>query len=124
MPFSDAYKNKILNATLNNIPVGPVNTFLGLFLNVPTTSSPLGMEVGDPTYQRLPITLTVNGNVAEHLTSFSFSASADWGFITGFGIFNGHSGNDLMFYDTWENVYLAQENEQYIINKIRLTFVP
>jgi len=123
MPFTDSYKNTILNAIFNNTSVGAWSPWVGLFTDIPSTAHPNGIEVSDPVYQRVPASFTVTGIIAAAPSNLIFPGSTvQWGFILGFGLFDAQTNGNLVYYDTFRDIYLVKAGAQYIIDYINIQF--
>jgi hypothetical protein len=100
MPKSTYYDNVTLNAGLRNTPyTSPVSVYIALFTIAPGVGGG-GTEVTGGSYARQLVTWTApsSGSVSNVADVVFPVASADWGVVVAFAIFdNAVSGNMLYF---------------------------
>lgn len=100
MPKSTFFDNTMLNAGLRNTPyTSPVSVYVALFTIAPGVGGG-GTEVVGGSYARQLVTWTapVSGSVSNVADVIFPIASADWGVVVAFAIFdNLVSGNMLYF---------------------------
>lgn len=109
---SDYLENKILNYIFNGGSFSaPATVYLGLFTSAPTDAGG-GTEVSGGSYARVAKTCnttnfptTTNGVITNDTLITFAQATASWGTIVAFGIFDALSGGNLLY---WGNVSPAK----------------
>ncbi|UEM18987.1 hypothetical protein JL100_018040 [Skermanella mucosa] len=102
MSFSNTYETAILNHIFGKTTLGtmPNSLDLALYTTAPGETGG-GTEVTGGSYARKAVpsaSWTVTGNSATNNAEIAFTtASADWGTVAGFGLFNGAT---LIFHGT------------------------
>lgn len=98
--FSIYLANNLINETLRNINYVPVAThYLALFTTNPTPNN-TGIEVSGGSYVRKPITFIAptNGVTSNSATVTFPAATAPWGTVTHFGIYDALTTGNLLYY--------------------------
>ena len=105
--FSDYLEDSIINAVFRGttFPAAPANVYVALFTAAPSDSGG-GTEVTGGSYTRVAVTTsggwaaTSGGNGRTYnLSTISFpTATATWGTIVAFGIFDASTNGNLLFY--------------------------
>jgi len=103
MSFSDYLENKMLDHILNDGAYSaPANIFIGLYTATPNDAGG-GTEVSGGAYARQSTGASdwdpaAGGSKANSSVVTFPDATADWGVVTHFGIFDAVSGGNLMGY--------------------------
>lgn len=114
MPFIDAKEQLILNHLFRNtsLALPATNWHIGLFTTMPNEAGATGVEVSTSgtAYARQPVARTGAGFDAAANTAPAFTdntaiigftqATASWGTVLGWGLFETVSGADLWFFAT------------------------
>jgi hypothetical protein len=100
--MSDFLENAILNATLNATTyTSPAAVYIGLFTSDPTDAGS-GTEVSGGSYARKAGTFTTasgtGGSVSTNAAVEFDQATASWGTITHFGLFDAISTGNLLYH--------------------------
>lgn len=98
--FSDYLEAALLNATLRNLAyTSPVTVYLALFTVAPTDAGG-GTEVSGGGYARQAIAFNApSGGTCTNSADVNFpQATADWGSIVAFGIFDAATLGNLLYY--------------------------
>jgi hypothetical protein len=100
---TDYLEHAVLNFFLANNSDGytsPATVYVGLFTSA-TGEGGTGTEVTGGSYARVsvPFTVTVSSATNSGLVTFP-TASADWGTITDFAIFDALTSGNMMYYGT------------------------
>lgn len=112
MATSNAMSNYLENKVLTDNLTGGTK-YIGLFSTNPTDANS-GTEVTGGSYARQTIAFTVTLNQAKNNADVVFpTATAGWGNVTHYGIFDALAGN-LLFHGALENG--SNENTTYTIN--------
>jgi hypothetical protein len=99
---TDLLEERILDwAFVLGAPVQPSNLHAALFTVLPADDGTGGTEVSGGSYARQPVTLvrtaqTVNPNAVVQFPT----ATADWGLVIGFGIFDALAAGNLLYFDS------------------------
>lgn len=100
MPKSTFLSNSFLNASLRDTPyTSPTTVYVALYTTAPTSGGG-GVEVSGGSYSRQPVTWSaptsgVSSNVADIVYP---TATADWGVITSFGVFDAITSGNLLYF--------------------------
>lgn len=102
---SDYLENKILNYIFNGGAFAqPATVYIGLFTSAPTDAGG-GTEVAGGSYARKAIACnttnfptTTTGQIQLDTTQTFAQASAAWGTVDSFGIFDASSGGNLLYW--------------------------
>jgi hypothetical protein len=133
MPMSNYLRNKILDHIYKNTPYTPPATvYVALYTSNPTDLN-TGTEVSGGGYARQPITFGANADVTINTEKYkqtsnnanvSFpQATANWGIVTHFGIFDAASGGNLLDYDplTTSRNILSGDNYAFLTNQLKVS---
>lgn len=104
---SDYLENKILNFIFNGGSfTAPATVYIGLFTSAPTDAGG-GTEVSGGSYARVAITCntgnfpTTSTGLIQNANVHNFAqASAGWGTVVAFGIFDALSSGNLLYWGT------------------------
>lgn len=82
-------------------PVQPSNLHIGLFTTLPTADDGTGgTEVSGGAYARQPVTLVRTSQTLNPSAVVQFpTATADWGTVVGFGIFDALAAGNMLYFD-------------------------
>lgn len=114
MPRSYYLDNNIANLVLRNTAfTPPVQTYLALFTAAPTPAGG-GTEVSGGSYSRQPVTWTapVNGQCANSIDVIFAIATASWGTVTHFALFDAASGGNMLYFNNMSAAMLIDINGQ------------
>lgn len=98
--MSDFLENALINATLRNTTyTSPADVYVGLFLNDPGDDG-AGTEVSGGSYAREIATFAApsNGSSSTNADVQFPQATANWGAITHFAIFDALSGGNMLYH--------------------------
>jgi hypothetical protein len=114
--MTDFLENKVVDHLFRGVSYQPVALHIGLFTTNPTDST-AGTEVSGGSYARVSVAPTTanwaatnaagstaatssgtTGTTSNNATITFPAPSANWGAITGFGIFDAASSGNLLFY--------------------------
>src|SRR3990167_1382168 len=96
--FSDYLENALLNEVFRNTGYAPAATvYVGLYTAAPTDAGG-GTEVTGGSYARVAVTFAAasGGSITTSGVTTFPTATADWGTVTHFGIFDAVSGGNLL----------------------------
>jgi len=114
MPKTYYLDNSMINAALRATPyTSPIAVHLALFTTAPTVGGG-GTEVSGGSYARQLITWTapVNGQSSNVADALFPVASAAWGIIVAFGVYDASSGGNLLYFNTLSTPRNVQINDQ------------
>jgi hypothetical protein len=100
MSKTNYLETALLNHVLRNVSyTSPTQPYVALYTVAPTETGG-GTEVSGGGYARQPITFTAPApDSVSNTTDVTFPiASADWGTIVAFGIFDASTGGNLLYY--------------------------
>lgn len=98
--FSDYLEDALINATLRNISfTSPTSVYIGLHTSAPNDDN-TGTEVSGGGYARTLVTFNapVNGSATNNGTVTFPTASASWGVVSHFGIYDGTGPSANLLY--------------------------
>jgi hypothetical protein len=97
---SDYFENAVLN-TLRNVSLAVASPRVALFTTLPGENGAGGVEVSGGGYARQAVTFGAAsaGSMANSADVTFPQASAAWGNIVGFGIYDALSGGNLLYLD-------------------------
>jgi hypothetical protein len=101
MPKSTYFDNSMLNAGLRNTPfTSPVTVYVALFTIAPGVGGG-GTEVTGGSYARQAVTWTVPsaGSVSNVADVIFPVASADWGVVVAFAIFDAIASGNMLYFN-------------------------
>lgn len=116
-------ENALVNHVLRATPfTSPTNIYIGLFTSGPQEDGS-GTEVSGGSYERQLVTFSAPNNGTTYNTNvISFPiATADWGTIVGFGLFDAQSGGNMLLYGTLVQAKTINVGDQFVINIGNLT---
>ena len=97
---SDYFENAVLN-TLRNVSLAVANVYVALFTTLPGEDATGGVEVSGGGYAREAVTF--NAPAAGSMTSAADvvfpQATAGWGTVVGFGLYDAASGGNLLYFN-------------------------
>ena len=125
MDFSNHLADKLIDATVRNIPYDtPEDVFIALYTTDPTKED-IGAEVSEASYNRQPISMTVPvEGQSENSAQIDFAeATSNWGMVTHIGIRDQASDGNLMYFTAIDNPKNILTGDQFRINvdKLKLT---
>ena len=125
MDFSNYLADKLIDATVRNIPyVTPTKVWLALYTTDPTKED-LGVEVRGPSYNRQEFVMSVPvEGKSENSAQIDFSeATSNWGLVTHIGIKDENYDGNLMYFTAIDNPKNILTGDQFKINvdKLKLT---
>lgn len=121
--FSNYLENALLNATLRNTTyTSPSAVYVGLFTSDPTDAG-TGVEVTGGSYVRKTATFAApsSGTCATNADVQFDQATADWGLVTHFGIFDASSGGNLLYHGQLTSSKNIETGDVFKINSGNLT---
>lgn len=98
--FSNYLENELIDHTLRNLAyTPPTNIYVGLFTASPTDAN-TGTEVSGGSYARELITFAapVAGATSNDALVTFTTATASWGVVTHFGLYDSVSGGNLLYW--------------------------
>ena len=125
MDFSNYLADKLIDATVRNIPyVTPDKVWIALYTTDPTKVD-VGAEVKEPSYNRQEVVMSfpVEGQ-SENSAQIDFSeATSNWGKITHIGIRDEAYDGNLLYFTELDNAKDILSGDQFRINvdKLKLT---
>ena len=123
MDFSEYLADKLIDATVRNIPYEtPEKVWLALYTTDPTKVD-IGAEVREPSYNRQELSMSapvdgVSGNEAQ--VDFA-TATSNWGRITYVGIRDEAYDGNLLYFTELENAKDVLTGDQLRIDVDKLT---
>lgn len=115
MSKTNYLETQVLNHVLRNVAYTPPSAiYVGLFTALPTDSGG-GTEVSGGAYARQPVTFTVpSPDTVSNTAVVTFpTASADWGLIVGFALFDAVTAGNMLYYTTLGTNRLVVTNDQF-----------
>jgi len=98
--FSDYLENELLDGTLRNLAYTPVATvYVGLHTTAPLDND-TGTEVATGSYARTAVTFAapVAGSTSNDALVTFPTATASWGIVTHFGIYDAAAAGNLLYW--------------------------
>jgi len=125
MDFSNYLADKLIDATVRNIPYDtPEDVFIALYTTDPTKED-IGSEVREPSYNRQEIVMSVPvEGQSENSAQIDFAeATSNWGMVTHIGIRDQAYDGNLMYFTAIDNPKNILTGDQFRINvdKLKLT---
>ena len=125
MDFSNYLANKLIDATVRNIPYeSPEEVFLALYTTDPTKED-IGAEVREASYNRQEVVMSVPvEGQSENTAQIDFSeATSNWGLVTHVGIKDQAYDGNLLYFKALPNPKEILSGDQFRINvdKLKLT---
>lgn len=95
---SDYFENAVLN-TLRNVPLAVANVYVALFTTLPGEDGTGGVEVAGGGYARQAVTFNApaGGSMTNNAEILYPQATADWGLVVGFGLYDAAAGGNLLY---------------------------
>ena len=125
MDFSNYLANKLIDATVRNIPYDtPEEVFIALYTTDPTKED-LGAEVREASYNRQEVVMSVPvEGKSENTAQIDFSeATSNWGLVSYIGIRDEASDGNLLYFTRLDNAKDILTGDQFRISvdKLKLT---
>ena len=125
MDFSNYLADKLIDATVRNIPYDtPDKVWIALYTTDPTKLD-VGVEVREPSYNRQEVTMSFPADgKSENASQIDFSeATSNWGNITHIGIRDEAFDGNLLYFTELDNAKDILSGDQFRINvdKLKLT---
>ena len=125
MDFSNYLADKLIDATVRNIPYEtPEDVFIALYTTDPTKED-LGIEVSEASYNRQEIVMSVPvEGQSENSAQIDFAeATSNWGYVTHIGIKDESFDGNLLYFTALDNPKDILSGDQFRINvdKLKLT---
>lgn len=117
--LSDYLENALINAVLRGIQyTSPSKVYVALFTSNPTDAGK-GTEVSGGGYARQQVTFSApsNGATSNSADVVFPVATADWGTITHFGIYDAATGGNLLIHGAFQIAKPIYTGDQFIIRK-------
>lgn len=109
---SDYLENKVLDHVLRNTALtSPTTVYVGLHTVAPTDSTG-GTEVSGGSYARQSVAFdAASGGATANTSLITFpTATASWGTVVGFGIFDAETAGNLLYWGTITSQVVADTN--------------
>ena len=125
MDFSNYLADKLIDATVRNIPYeSPEEVFLALYTTDPTKED-IGAEVREASYNRQEVVMSVPvEGKSENTAQIDFSeATSNWGLVSHIGIRDEASDGNLLYFTELDNAKDILTGDQFRISvdKLKLT---
>ena len=123
MDFSEYLADKLIDATVRNIPYEtPEKVWLALYTTNPTKLD-IGAELQEPSYNRQELSMSVPvGGISENVAQVDFAtATSNWGNITYVGIRDEAYDGNLLYFTELENAKDVLTGDQLRIDVDKLT---
>ena len=125
MDFSNYLADKLIDATVRNIPyVTPEDVFIALYTTDPTKED-VGSEVSEASYNRQEIVMSVPvEGKSENSAQIDFAeATSNWGRVTHIGIRDQAYDGNLLYFTAIANPKNILTGDQFKVNvdKLKLT---
>ena len=125
MDFSNYLADKLIDATVRNIPyVTPEDVFIALYTTDPTKED-VGSEIREASYNRQEIVMSVPvEGQSENSAQIDFAeATSNWGMVTHIGIRDQAYDGNLLYFTALDNPKHILTGDQFKINvdKLKLT---
>lgn len=97
---SDYFENAVLNA-LRNVPLSVANVYVALFTTLPSEAGVGGVEPAGGGYARQAVMFgtPAGGSIANTADALFPQASANWGTVVGFGLYDSLAAGNLLYFD-------------------------
>ena len=97
---SDYFENAVLN-TLRNVSLAVANVYVALFTTLPGEDATGGVEVSGGSYARTAVTFNApaDGSMASAADVVFPQATASWGTVVGFGLYDAASAGNLLYFN-------------------------
>jgi hypothetical protein len=125
MDFSNYLADKLIDATVRNIPYDtPTKVWIALYTTNPTKED-VGFEVREPSYNRQEVVMSVPvDGESENTSQIDFSeATSNWGKVSHIGIRDEAYDGNLLYFTELENAKHILSGDQFKIDvdKLKLT---
>lgn len=123
MDFSEYLADKLIDATVRNIPYEtPEKVWLALYTTNPTKLD-IGAELQEPSYNRQELSMSVPvGGISKNVAQVDFAtATSNWGNITYVGIRDEAYDGNLLYFTELENAKDVLTGDQLRIDVDKLT---
>ena len=125
MDFSNYLADKLIDATVRNIPYDtPEDVFIALYTTDPTKED-VGSEVSEASYNRQEIVMSVPvEGQSENSAQIDFAeATSNWGMVTHIGIRDQAYDGNLLYFTAIANPKNILTGDQFKVNidKLKLT---
>ena len=121
--ISNYLENALVNATLRNTAyTSPTTVYVGLFTTDPTDAGS-GTEVSGGSYARQSATFAAPSNGASSTSAdVTFpQATANWGTVTHFGVFDASSAGNLLYHGALTTSKTIETGDVFKISSGNLT---
>jgi len=121
--ISNYLENALINATLRNTPyTSPSDVYVGLFTTDPTDAGS-GTEVSGGSYARVTATFAApsNGSSSTNADVQFPQATANWGTVTHFGIYDALTSGNLLYHGVLDASKTIQTGDVFKIASGNLT---
>lgn len=121
--MSNYLENALVNATLRNTAyTSPTTVYVGLFTTDPTDAGS-GTEVSGGSYARQSATFAAPSNGASSTSAdVTFpQATANWGTVTHFGVFDASSAGNLLYHGALTTSKTIETGDVFKISSGNLT---
>ena len=121
--MSNYLENALVNATLRNTTyTSPATVYVGLFTTDPTDAGS-GTEVSGGSYARQSATFAAPSNGASSTSAdVTFpQATANWGTVTHFGVFDASSAGNLLYHGALTTSKTIETGDVFKISSGNLT---
>ena len=125
MDFSNYLADKLIDATVRNIPYDtPADVFIALYTTDPTKED-VGNEIREASYNRQEIVMSVPvEGQSENSAQIDFAeATSNWGMVTHIGIRDQAYDGNLLYFTALDNPKHILTGDQFKVNvdKLKLT---
>ena len=111
---SDHFENAVLN-TLRNVSLAVANVYVALFITMPAEDGSGAVEPSGGAYARTAVTFNapVGGTMANAADVIFAQATASWGLVLGFGLYDSSVGGNLLYFNTLTNSKQIDAGDQF-----------
>ena len=125
MDFSNYLADKLIDATVRNIPYDtPTKVWIALYTTNPTKAD-VGSEVREPSYNRQEVLMSVPvDGESENTSQIDFSEeTSNWGKVSHIGIRDEAYDGNLLYFTALDNTKNILSGDQFKIDvdKLKLT---
>lgn len=116
-------ENALVNHVLRNTAMSsPTTIYIGLFTSGPNEDGS-GTEVSGGSYARQSVSFSSpsNGSTSNSNTITFPVATANWGTIVGFGLFDASTSGNMLLYGSLTQSKTINSGDQFVINTGNLT---
>jgi len=122
MDFTNYLANKLISATVRNLPyTTESDVYLALFTSDPTKDN-TGIEVVGESYtrQKIAFNVPVNGVTANSAQIDFATATSNWGFVGWVGIFDNPVSGNLLYFTALESTKEILTGDQFRVGVDKL----